>query len=67
MMRPTILALVATKPGPGRMLHLAEMAAVRDAHTRQPAEMRAQDAAYVKGRGLPEIEPLLVAITLVPL
>ncbi len=46
------------KPGPGCMPYLAEMAVVQDVHTRQPAEMRVQAEAYIKGRGLPEIEPL---------
>jgi hypothetical protein len=36
----------------GRMLRLAETVVVQDAHTRQPAEMRAQADAHTKGRGL---------------
>jgi hypothetical protein len=55
------------KPGPGRMLHMAEMAVVQDVHTRQPAEMQAQAAAYLKGSGLPAIEPLPRQITPLPI
>ncbi len=40
------------------MLHMAEMAVVQDVHTRQPAEMEALAEAYLKAKGLPEVEPL---------
>ena len=40
------------------MLHMAEMAVVKDVHTRQPAEMQAQAEAYLKVKGLPEVELL---------
>jgi hypothetical protein len=46
------------RKGAGWMLNLAEMAVVQDVHTRQPAEMQAQAAAYLKAKGLPEVEPL---------
>ena len=46
------------RKGAGWMLNLAEMAVVQDVHTRQPAEMQAQAEAYLKGRGLPEVEPM---------
>ena len=49
------------RKGAGWMLNLAEMAVVQDVHTRQPAEMQAQAEAYIKGRGLPEVEPLPMA------
>ena len=57
-MEPITLALVINKGGLSRMLHLAEMAVVLGVHTRQPAEMRAEAEAYIKCRGLPEVEPL---------
>ena len=44
------------------MLNLAEMAVVQDAHTRQPAEMRAQADAYIAAKDLPEVEPLPVGL-----
>jgi hypothetical protein len=53
-----IIGIPDFKPGPGRMLHLAEMAVVQDVHTRQPAEMQAQADAYLKAKGLPDVEPL---------
>jgi hypothetical protein len=49
------------------MLNLAEMAVVQDVHTRQPAEMHAQAEAYMKGKGLPEVEPLPRVIKPLPL
>lgn len=46
------------RKGAGWMLNLAEMAVVQDVHTRQPAEMQAQAEAYLKAKGLPEVEML---------
>ena len=51
-------APLTRRKGAGWMLNLAEMAVVQDVHTRQPAEMHAQAEAHLKGRGLPEVEPL---------
>jgi hypothetical protein len=50
------------RKGAGWMLNLAEMAVVQDAHTRQPAEMRAQADAYIAAKDLPEVEPLPVGL-----
>jgi hypothetical protein len=50
------------RKGAGWMLNLAEMAVAQDAHTRQPAEMQAQAAAYIAAKGLPEVKPLRVVI-----
>ena len=55
------------RKGAGWMLHMAEMAVVQDVHTRQPAEMQAQAEAYLKGRGLPEVEPIPRQIKPLPL
>jgi hypothetical protein len=49
------------------MLNLAEMAVVQDVHTRQPAEMQAQAEAYLKAKGLPEVEMLPRTITPPPI
>ena len=55
------------RKGAGWMLNLAEMAVVQDAHTRQPAEMRVQAEAYMKGKGLTEVESLRRQIKPLPL
>jgi hypothetical protein len=42
--------------GAGWMLHLAEMAVVKDARRMQPAEFQARIDAYFRAKGLPEVE-----------
>jgi hypothetical protein len=55
------------RKGAGWMLNLAEIAVVQDVHTRQPAEMQAQAEAYIKAKGLPDVEPLPRTIKPLPL
>ena len=53
--------------GAGWMLHMAEMAAVQDAHRMQPAEFQARGGAYLKAKRLPEVEPLPRTIKPLPI
>ncbi len=46
------------RTGGGWMLHLAEMAVVRNARRMQPAELQARIDAYFKAKGLPHDEPV---------
>ncbi len=51
-------AKLPPRKGAGLMLHMAEMAVVQDAHRMQPAELQALGDAYLRAKGLPEVDPL---------
>lgn len=43
--------------GGGWMLHLAEMAVIREASRMQPAELQARIGAYFRAKGPTDVEP----------
>ena len=62
-----IININQIKGGTGRMLHMAEMAVVQDAHRIQPAELQARGDAYLKAKGLSEVESLPRTIKPLPI
>lgn len=45
------------RSGAGWMLHMAEMAYIRDASRMQPADLQARIDAYFRAKGLTVVEP----------